>query len=162
MHKFSYIVLAIEETNIQSALPWERSASAPCGAYNDDGLRTPWQPFDVNAQKPDDNANSESKFNLPCLGNGEIKEEIIDESEGSYNNKLPTSISNNNSPKSYTSFCNESMPETNTTKPTTRSDGLRTNGRKLISPSQRVSTDEYKSTRHESKCKVSRSFYILS
>ena len=162
MHKFCYIFLAIEETNIQSDLPWERSASAPCGAYNDDGLRTPWQPFDVNAQKPDDNANSESKFNLPCLGSGEIKEEIIDESEVSYNNKLPSSESNNKSPKSYKSFCNESMTETNTTKPTTRSDGSRTNGRKLISPLPSVSANKYKNTRHESKCKVSRSFYILN
>lgn len=141
-------------------MAWERSASAPCGAYNDESLRTPWQPFDVTAQKPDDNANSESKFNLPCLGNGEIKEEIIDEGEVSYNNKLPASESNNKSSKSYTSFCNESMTETNTTKPTTSSEGSRTNGRKLISPSQSVSTDKYKNTRHESKCKVSRSFFL--
>ena len=85
--------------------------------------------------------------------------EILDYS---YNNKLPSSESNNKSPKSYKSFCNESMTETNTTKPTTRSDGSRTNGRKLISPLPSVSANKYKNTRHESKCKVSRSFYILN
>ena len=141
-------------------MAWERSASAPCGAYNDDGLRTPWQPFDASAQKPDDNANSEHKFNLPCLGNGEIKEEIIDETEVRYYNKLPVSETNNKSSKIYTSFCNESMTETNATKPTTTPDGSRTNGRKLISPSQSVSTDNYKTTRRESKYKVRRAFYV--
>ena len=155
-------ILAIVKANSQSDLPWERSASAPCGVYNNDGLRTPWQPCNANTHKPDASANSESKFNIPCLGNEEIKKEIIDDGEVSYNNKLSTLEPNNISSKNYTSFCNESMSETNTTKLATSPERSKTNGRKLISQSQGVSRDEYRSTRHESKCKVSKSLLYLN
>ena len=148
--------------NSQSDLPWERSASAPCGVYNDDGMRTPWQHCNANTQKPDASANSESKFNLPCIGNGEIKKEIIDESEVTYGNKLSTLEPDNISSKNYTSFCNESMSETNTTKLATSPERSKTNGRKLISRSQGVSGDDYQSTRHELKCKVSKSLVYLN
>ena len=132
---------------------WERSSSAPCGAYNDDGLRTPWKNVDSNVEKSDTNINSEAKPNLPCLMNGKIKEEIIDDSDGSYKEVTEP---NNKSSTNYATYINESMSETNTNS----SDCSRTNGRKLISPSQRASLDRFRSTLRESKCKVS--IYLLT
>ena len=128
-------------------------------------MRTHWQqPCEgQNAQRADAaQINSGSKLNLPCLNNGEIKEEFIDddasEEKGSSfnNNKVQTTMNeaNNKSSTNYASYSNESMPdETNTT--TTLSGAVsRTNGRKLISPSQRVSRDRFSETPHETNSKV--------
>ena len=154
------MLLGSDNTNLPS-LPWERSSSAPCGEYNnDDGLRTPWQQHcDVNNVKNLD-VKVNSPYNRSSLRNEEIKEEIIDDDndEGSisYNKQPITEASNKNSSitsKDYNvSSTNESMSESNTR---TEFDSLRTNGRKLKSPSQRASMDTFRSTPHESKLKVS-------
>ena len=136
-------------------------------------MRTHWQqPCEgQNAQRTDAaQINSGSKLNLPCLNNGEIKEEFIDddasEEKGSSfnNNKVQTTMNeaNNKSSTNYASYSNESMPdETNTT--TTLSGAVsRTNGRKLISPSQRVSRDRFSETPHETNSKVRHLFSLLS
>ena len=161
-----------EGLNVSSQMAWERSASAPCGVYSNDGLRTQWpQPCEgQNSQKADAaQINSESRLNLPCLNNGEIKEEFIDDDASEEkrsslnNNKVQTTISeaNNKSSTNYASYSNESMPdETNTT--TTLSGAVsRTNGRKLISPSQHVSGDRFSKAPHETNTKVRRQFPLF-
>ena len=147
-------------------MAWERSSSAPCGAYSKDGLRTPWQqPCEgQNSQKTDAaQTNCESRLNLACLNNGEIKEEFIDDdaseekSSTLNDNKVQTTMSesNNKSSTNYASYSNESMPdETNTTTTTLSGAVSRTNGRKLISPSQRVSRDRFTKSPHETNTKV--------
>ena len=129
-------------------------------------MRALWQPCEgQNDQNSDAQLNSESRLNLPCLNNGEIKEEFIDddgcEEKGSFynNNRVATTISeaNNKSSTNCASYSNESMPdETNTTTTTLSSGGAfsRTNGRKLISPPQRVSRDRFSETPHETNSKV--------
>ena len=161
-----------EGHNVNSQMAWERSASAPCGVYSNDGLRTQWpQPCEGQTSQKADAAqiNSESRLNLPCLNNGEIKEEFIDDDASEEkrsslnNNKVQTTISeaNNKSSTNYASYSNESMPdETNTT--TTLSGAVsRTNGRKLISPSQHVSGDRFSKAPHETNTKVRRQFPLF-
>ena len=129
-------------------------------------MRTLWQPCEgQNDPKSDAQLNSESRLNVPCLNNGEIKEEFIDddgsEEKGSCynNNSVPTTINeaNNKSSANCASYSNESMPDETNTKTISSSSGAvsRTNGRNRISQSQRVSRDRFSKTPHETNCKVS-------
>ena len=143
----------LEDAAILSLPSWKRSSSAPCGAYNDDGLKAQWKPFDSRCRDSDGNVIPETKANLAYVKrSSEIKEEIIEpETDSSY--KL-SNESNNQSSTNYSTYVNDSLSETNITS----SDGSRTNDRKLISPpSQRASLSKSSNTLRGSKYKVKKS-----